>query len=61
MDKKFIKNIAIATKTIRKKYKAIKAGIGERESILEDTFKSITVPLKSIAENKAPSIHIFQR
>ena len=55
MDKKLIKNIAIATKTIRKKYKAIKAGIGERESILEDTFKSITVPLKSIAENKAPS------
>ena len=50
MDENLIKNISKATKTIRKKYNAIKAGIGERESILEDAFKSITGPLKSIAK-----------
>ena len=50
MNEKLIENITKATKAIRKKYKAIKAGIGERESILEDTFKSITAPLNSIVE-----------
>lgn len=52
MSEKLLKDIANASKTIRKKYKALKSGLVERDIMLEDTFKPITGPLKMIANSK---------
>lgn len=52
MDKQVLKNLIETRKKIRQKYNALKSGKMALDSKLADTFKTITEPLKKIAEKE---------
>ena len=52
-----MKDIIKTRNIIRKKYKALKSGRIESETLLEDAFKSITKPLKELVEKTESNRH----
>jgi len=53
-----MKDIIKTRNIIRKKYKALKSGRIESETLLEDAFKSITKPLKELVEKTESNRHL---